>query len=63
MLRTMSSSSAPSAIARRASNAFAAVVEEPCGKATTAQGKTSDPASTFAASRTSAGRTQAEATP
>jgi hypothetical protein len=62
MLTTMSSSVAPSASARRASNTFVSVVELPCGKPMTVPTATPVPASSPAASATSAGRTHADAT-
>ena len=63
MLSTMSSSTAPSASASRASASLIAVVEPPCGKPTTVLTSTPEPASSSAASLTWQGLTQTEATP
>ncbi len=62
MLITMSSSTAPSASARPASNTFVAVVWAPCGKPTTVPTSTGEPASSSAQRATSAGRAQTDAT-
>ena len=62
MFSTMSISSAPAAISSAVSAAFVAVVWLPCGKPTTVEINTSEPATSSAASATSAGRTVAEAT-
>ena len=62
MFSTMSISSAPAAISSSVSAAFVAVVWLPCGKPTTVETSTSEPATTSAAMATSAGRTVAEAT-
>ena len=62
MFSTMSISSAPAATSSSVSAAFVAVVWLPCGKPTTVEIRTSEPATSSADQPTSAGRTVAEAT-
>ena len=62
MLMTMSSSVAPSAIARSASKTLVAVRLAPCGKPMTVPTATRVPARMLRASSTSAGRAHTDAT-
>ena len=62
MFITMSNSLAPSSMASRASKALTSGRWAPCGKPTTTDGTTPEPASSWVARATSLGRTHTLAT-